>query len=55
MEAAKTLRVNYKTLAAALVSGQLTPRLCDALERLLMVREFAALEEICEGACGTGE
>ena len=46
MEAAETLRVNYKTLTAALASGQLTPRLCDALERLLMVRKFAALEEV---------
>ena len=45
MEAARTLRVNYKTLAAALQSGKLTPRLCDALERLLMIRELAALEE----------
>ncbi len=45
METAKVLGVNYKTLAAALASGKLTPRLCDALERLLMVRKFAALEE----------
>ncbi len=45
MEAARTLRINYKTLAAALQSGKLTPRLCDALERLLMIRELAALEE----------
>lgn len=27
----KMLGVNYKTLAAALASEQLTPRLCDAL------------------------
>ena len=45
METARTLRVNYKTLAAALQSGKLTPRLCDALERLLMIRELAALED----------
>ena len=48
MDAAKILGVNYKTLAAALASGQLTPRLCDALERQLMIRKFAALEEVRE-------
>ncbi len=48
MEAAQMLGVNYKTLATALASGQLTPRLCDALERQLMVRKFAALEEVRE-------
>ena len=52
MEAARTLRVNYKTLAAALHSGKLTPRLCDALERLLMIRELAALEEVRESVRG---
>ena len=52
MEAARTLRVNYKTLAAALHSGKLTPRLCDALERLLMIRELAALEEVGESVRG---
>ncbi len=52
MEAARTLRVNYKTLAAALQSGKLTPRLCDALERLLMIRELAALEEVRESVNG---
>ena len=31
---------------AALTSGHLTPRLCDALELLLMNRKFAALEEV---------
>ena len=46
MEAAVVLRVNYKTLAAAIDSGKLTPRLCDALERLLLIRELAALEEV---------
>ena len=52
MEAARTLRINYKTLAAALQSGKLTPRLCDALERLLMIRELAALEEVRESVNG---
>ncbi len=52
MEDAKTLRVNYKTLAAALHSGKLTPRLCDALERLLMIRELVALEEVRESVRG---
>ena len=46
MEASEVLRVNYKTLAAAIDSGKLTPRLCDALERLLLIRELAALEEV---------
>ena len=52
MDAAKILRVNYKSLAAALHSGKLTPRLCDALERLLMIRELAALEEVRESVRG---
>ena len=52
MDAARTLRVNYKTLAAALASGKLTPRLCGALERLLMIRELAALEEVRESVRG---
>ena len=52
MEAARTLRINYKTLAAALQSGKLTPRLCDALERLLMIRELAALDEVRESVNG---
>ncbi len=46
MDAAKILGVNYKTLASALASGQLTPRLTDALERFLMNSKFAALEEV---------
>ena len=46
MEASEVLRVNYKTLASAIDSGKLTPRLCDALERLLLIRELAALEEV---------
>ena len=36
MEAAEALRVNYKTLAAAIESGKLTGRMSDALERLLL-------------------
>lgn len=40
------LGVNYKTLATALASGQLSPRLCDVLERLLMSEKFSALEEV---------
>ena len=55
MEAAKVLRVNYKALAAALQSGNLTPRLCDALERLLMIRELAALEEVNESVRGLSQ
>ena len=46
MEASVVLRVNYKTLASAIDSGKLTPRLYDALERLLLIRELAALEEV---------
>ena len=46
MEVTRTLRVNYKTLTAALHSGKLTPMLCGALERLLMIWELAALEEV---------
>ena len=46
MEAAKILGVNYKTLAAALASGQLSPRLCDALERMLIIRKLATVEEV---------
>ena len=52
MDEAKVLGVNYKTLVAALASGQLTPRLCDALERLLMIGELAALEEVRESVRG---
>ena len=55
MEAAKTLRVNYKTLATALHSGKLTPRLCDALARLLLIRELTALEEVRESVNGLAE
>ena len=36
MEAAAKLGVNYKTLVRAEESGQMTGRMCDALERLLL-------------------
>ena len=52
MEVAKTLRVNYKVLAAELHSGRLTPRLCDALDRLPLIRELTALEEVREPVNG---
>ena len=35
MEAAELLGVNYKTLARAMKSGEITGRMGDALERLL--------------------
>ena len=41
MEAAELLGVNYKTLARAIESGRLTPRLSDALDRLVLEREDA--------------
>ena len=52
VETAKALGVNYKTLTAAPASSHLTPRLYDALERLLMIRKFAALEEVIESVRG---
>ncbi len=42
MEAAELLGVNYKTLARAIESGRLTPRLSDALERLVLEGEGSA-------------
>ena len=42
MEAAEVLGVNYKTLVRAIDSGKLTPRLCDALERVLASGDGAA-------------
>ena len=42
MEAAELLGVNYKTLARAIESGRLTPRLSDALDRLVLEREDSA-------------
>ena len=52
MEAARTLRVNHKAVATALNSGRLTPRLCDAPDRLLLIRELTALEEVRESVNG---
>ena len=48
LEAAQLLGVNYKTLAAALDSGILTPRLSDALEKVLLSREIEAFEKVRE-------
>ena len=48
LEAAQLLGVNYKTLAAAVDSGTLTPRLSDALEKVLLSREIEALEKVRE-------
>ena len=59
MEAAVVLRVNYKTLEAAIDSGKLTPGLCDALERLLLIRELEgrlkAVEDMAQTASGKVE
>ena len=48
LEAAQLLGVNYKTLAAAVDSGVLTPRLSDALEKVLLSREIEAFEKVRE-------
>ena len=48
LEAAQLLGVNHKTLTAALDSGVLTPRLSDALEKVLLSRELEALEKVRE-------
>ena len=48
LEAAQILGVNHKTLTAALDSGILTPRLSDALERVLLSREIEAFEKVRE-------
>ena len=48
LEAAQLLGVNYKTLAAAVDSGTLTPRLSDALEKVLLSREIEAFEKVRE-------
>ena len=48
LEAAQILGVNYKTLAAAVDSGTLTPRLSDALEKVLLSREIEAFEKVRE-------
>ena len=48
LETAQLLGVNYKTLAAAVDSGVLTPRLSDALEKVLLSREIEAFEKVRE-------
>ena len=48
LEAAQLLGVNYKTLAAAVDSGVLTPRLSDARRRWLLSREIEASEKVRE-------
>lgn len=48
LEAAQLLGVNHKTLTAALESGVLTPRLSDALEKVLLSRELEAFEKVRE-------
>ncbi len=48
LEAAQRLGVNHKTLTAALDSGVLTPRLSDALEKVLLSREIEAFEKVRE-------
>ena len=48
LEAAQLLGVNHKTLTTALDSGVLTPRLSDALEKLLLSREMEAFETVRE-------
>ena len=48
LEAAQLLGVNHKTLTAALDSGVLTPRLSDALEKVLLSREKETSEKVGE-------
>ena len=48
LEAAQLLGVNHKTLSAALDSGDLTPRLSDALEKVLLSREKETFERVTE-------
>ena len=43
MEAADRLGVNYKTLARAVETGSLSPRMSHALDRLLLSRESKAM------------
>ena len=43
MEAAEMLGVNYKTLARAVETGSLSPRMSHALDRLLLSRESKAM------------
>ena len=48
LEAAQLLGVNHKTLLTTLDSGVLTPRLSDALEKVLLSRELEAFEKVRE-------
>ena len=48
LEAAQLLGVNYKTLAAAVDSGTLTPRVSDALEKVLLSRQIEAFKKVRE-------
>ncbi len=48
MEAARLLGVNHKTLTAAADSGKVTPRLSDALEKVLLSRRLEALDQVRE-------
>ena len=48
LEAAQLLGVNHKTLTAAIDSGKLTPRLSDALEKVLLSRQIEAFEDVRE-------
>ncbi len=58
LETAQLLGVNYKTLKAAVTSGSLTPRLADALEKVLLSRQVEAsvkIEERVQGLEGRME
>ena len=48
LEAAQALGINHKTLSAALDSGVLTPRVSDALEKVLLSRQMEAFEKVRE-------
>ena len=48
LEAAQLLGINHKTLSAALDSGTLTPRVSDALEKVLLSRQIEAFEKVRE-------
>ena len=60
LEAAQLLGINHKTLSAALDSGTLTPRVSDALEKVLLSRQIEAFEKVrervdeLEGQVGSG-
>ena len=48
LEAAQLLGINHKTLTAALDSGTLTPRVSDALEKVLLSRQIEAFDKVAE-------